>query len=421
MFYRETVLDNGITVLTEEMGGVRSVTLGLWFCVGSRDEKPEQAGMSHFMEHMMFKGTKTRDAIQISSEFEQLGAELNAFTSKEYTCYYARFVDDKLPRAIDILSDMVIDSVFAQDCIDFEREVVIEEIARSEDTPDDHVYDLFTDKVFPTHPLGRPIIGTRDIVGGFKHEDCVSFHNTHYSTGNLVIVAAGNVDHDAFVALCEEHFATLPKGPRTVRDEFSDLDNEPFCFLKKETEQAHILYGMPSLPANHPDRFASILLDCALGGGMSSRLFQEVREKRGLAYAIYASTSYYIGIGEFAVYAGTRPTNIDEVVGIIKTEIDKVLKDGITEDELARVRDFTVGQLVLGMEATRNRMLRLGKNAIMGNDQLSLEETIESYNAVTLEDIARVAQVYAAQPTLAIISPYDDKKLKKMLTVESEA
>lgn len=415
MFYEKTVLDNGITVMTEHMEGVRSVALGLWFCVGSRDETPAQAGMSHFMEHMMFKGTPTRDFLDISTQFEELGAEINAFTSKEYTCYYARFVDDKLAKVMDLFGDMVTNSLFSQESINSEREVVIEEIARGEDTPDDHIFDLFSESMLPDHPLGRPIVGTRDIVGGFEHADCQSYHDTHYKTGNLVVAACGNIDHAVLVALAEQYLSGVPQGVRTQRDHDINSSNESFNFLKKETEQAHIIYGMPALPANHPDRYIASVIELALGGGMSSRLFQEVREKRGLAYAVYAMTMPYIGHGQFAVYAGTRPANIEEVVGIVKDEMAKIASEGIREDELSRVRDYAMGHILLDMEMTTKRMVRIGRGSVLNLDLLSYDEISAMYNAVTLDDVGRVArEIFTHEPTLAIISPRETDELHKL-------
>lgn len=416
MNYERTDLDNGVSIVTEHMADVRSITIGLWFSVGSRDELPAEAGMSHFMEHMMFKGTPDHTAEQLSTEFEGMGAELNAFTSKEYTCYYARFVDEKLPRAVELLGDMVCHSLFAQEEIDREREVVVEEIARSQDTPDDYVYDVFGDALMPTHPLGRPIIGTRENVLGFMHDDCISYRDRHYNTGNLTVAAAGDVDHAELVELCERYLADLPRGERTPRPQLELEEGRDHAFLKRETEQAHIIYGVPSLPANHPDRFALALADLALGGGMSSRLFQEVREKRGLVYAIFSSTTSYIGAGQSGVYAGTRPENIAEVVSLIASSVEQVGREGITEQELSRVRDYAKGQLVISSEETRNNMLRLGKNACMRNELLTLDETLERYDAVTLEDVCRVAgDVYLNKPTLAIISPLEPSALEQLL------
>jgi predicted Zn-dependent peptidase len=416
-FYQKTVLDNGITVITERMDAVRSVSLGIWFKVGSRDETDVNQGISHFMEHMMFKGTEKRDALTISQDFESIGAEQNAFTSKEYTCYYARFVDDKLPRIVEILGDMVTSSVFAQEAIDSEREVVIEEIARSEDTPDDYVFELFSREIYPTHALGRPIIGTRDVVGAFAHADCIAYRDSHYHSGNCVVVAAGSIDHDELVQLCREHLSSLPKGAGNTREEVVEKTRGKFAFMTKDTEQAHIIYGMPGLSLGEEDRFAGSILDTALGGGMSSRLFQEVREKRGLAYAIYATTIPYVGSGQFVTYAGTRPSNTEKVLSIIHSEFKKVLDEGITADELERIREYVIGHIVLSTESTSSRMLRLGKSAISDVELLSLDELIERYRSVTLEDLARVsARVLDQTPTVAIISPKKEQELQQAIS-----
>jgi predicted Zn-dependent peptidase len=417
VFYQQTILSNGVTVITERMDAVRSVSVGVWFKVGSRDEGASEQGISHFMEHMMFKGTARRDAFAISQDFESIGAEQNAFTSKEYTCYYSRFIDERLDEVMDILGDMVTSSVFAQQSIDSEREVVIEEIARSEDTPDDYIFELFTKASFPSHSLGRPIIGTREIVGSFMHEDCLNYRDRHYHANNCVVVASGHVDHDRFVALCEQHLAALPRATRNTRGPVASPDRERFAIMKKETEQAHIIYGMPGIPSGDDDRFAGALLDSALGGGMSSRLFQEVREKRGLAYAVYATTMPYIGAAQFIVYAGTRPSNIEEVVSIVHRELAAAARAGLSAEELERVREYVIGHIVLSMESTSQRMLRLGKSAISETEMLSLDEVIARYRAVELADIARVAErVLAQEPTVAIISPREEAEAESALT-----
>jgi predicted Zn-dependent peptidase len=416
VFYQQTILDNGVRVITERMEAVRSVSVGIWFKVGSRDESDDEQGISHFMEHMMFKGTERRDAFAISEDFESIGAEQNAFTSKEYTCYYSRFIDERLPETLDILGDMVTSSLFAQEAIDLEREVVIEEIARSEDTPDDYIFELFTRAIYPSHSLGRPIIGTREVVGSFMHDDCLAYRDKHYHAGNCTVVAAGNVDHDEFVAHCAKHLSALPSGQANIRDAVKDQDRDAFVAMKKETEQAHIIYGMPGIPLGDEDRFAAALLDSALGGGMSSRLFQEVREKRGLAYAVYASTMPYIGTGQFIVYAGTRPSNIEEVVSIVQRELASAARSGLTPEELERVREYVIGHIVLAMESTSQRMLRLGKGILGETELLSLDEVIGRYRRVTLEDISRVAErVLVAAPTLAVISPREEQALASAL------
>jgi predicted Zn-dependent peptidase len=416
MFYRKTVLDNGITVMSEPMDSVRSVALGIWFSVGSRDENDAEAGMSHFMEHMMFKGTPTRSAKDISEQFDRLGAELNAFTSKEYTCYYSRFVDENLPTAFEILADMVVSASLEDEACQSEREVVIEEIARMEDTPDDQIHEIFSHSLWPSHPLGLPILGNRGTVGQFDHAQSVAFRNKHYVTGNCVVAAAGSVDHDELVRLAERYLTDLPVGPRSVRPVAETTHEARLSVLEKETEQAHICYGVATMHAHHPDRFTLAVLDGVLGGGMSSRLFQEIREKRGLAYAVYSFSALYQDTGEFAVYAGTRPGNAEEVVKLIRIEMERIAESGATPEELDRVRQAAKGHLVLGMESTRMRMTRLGKNEVTGGEILSADEIMERFDAVTMDDIKRVSgDVLSREKVLAVIGPFTKDRMEALL------
>jgi len=416
MFYQRTTLPNGLDVVSEHIAGVRSVTLGIWFRVGSRDEQQHQLGISHFMEHMMFKGTCNRSALDISMAFDSMGAELNAFTSKEYTCFYARVLDEHLTTAMEILADMLQNSEFTQEAIATEREVVIEEIARYEDEPSDHVGDIFTEAMFPTHQLGRSILGTRDIVGAFEHEHCSSYLKKHYHAGNAVIAAAGNVDHLQLVALTERLYHKLAQGNANERGEVLEIDRQLLTFEQKDTEQAHILFGMPGIALGSDDRFASRLMETALGGPMSSRLFQEVREKRGLAYAVFATTQPYMNASQFFIYAGTRPSNMKEVISILRLELAQLVSKGLTSEELTRAQEYTVGQLVLSEESTRSHMFRLGSNAVQELEILSLDEGISRYRAVTLDDISRVAeQVLTVPPTVAVISPLGETDLQEVL------
>ena len=416
MFYEKSTLSNGITVLTEAMPSVRSVSVGVWFRVGTRDEVAGEAGLSHFMEHMMFKGTEERTAMGISVGFESLGAESNAFTSREYTCYYARLVDERLEEAMEILADMMLHSTYLPEDIASEREVVIEEIARAEDAPDDYVFDLFGRTLFPSSPLGRPVLGTRESVAGFEHNDLMDYYFKHYHAGNCTIAACGNVDHASFVELCERLFCSLDRGERTVRVHVPEKRDVFFRALRKETEQAHVVYGMESLPIGHEDRFAQALLDQALGGGMSSRLFQEIREKRGLAYSVYAAAAPHEGVGSFTVYAGTRLDNLAEVASLIASELERIRTYGIDDDELEKVRSYAMGQTTLAMEATRVRMFRLGRGFTTGAPLLSLDETIEGYRAVTADDVARVAErVFSQRPTITVISSAEEAEVRDML------
>jgi len=403
--YQSEILDNGIQVITERMENVRSVAIGIWFRVGSRDEQPGQYGLSHFMEHMFFKGTSQRDALAISQDFESLGAEQNAFTSKEYTCYYARVVDDKLPAVLEIIADMLMDSQFAPEGLESEREVVIEEIARGEDTPQDYVFELFAAAAMPGHGLGRPIAGSRESVSAFQQADCLSYLQAHYNAANCIVVATGHVDQAEMVTLVQKYLAGMTAGHRQTRQTFQG-QAEPFYLLQKDTEQANLVYGLPGLPLGDADRFAGQIMDAALGGGMSSRLFQEIREKRGLAYAVFSATDSYLGAGSFLVYVGTRPENLLEVVSLIQSELARLLAAGLTPAELQRMQDYLVGNTVLAQESTASRMIRLGRNAVCDQEILSLNEIIERLRAVTLNDVQRVAErILRATPTLAVISP----------------
>lgn len=422
MYYTKTVLDNGITVMSERMESVQSVSLGLWFAVGSRDEQPSQAGLSHFIEHMMFKGTPTRGPLEISSAFESMGAELNAFTSKESTCYYARFVDSHLEDALEVLSDMVKNSLMRQEDIDLEREVVLEEIARALDTPDDYVFDLFSEALLPGHPVAKPVLGDPAIIGNATHELVMEYFNERYTSGNLAVVAAGNVDHAHLVELVKKHLGDMRQGPREVRTVAAAEKNLPTAFHEKDTEQAHVCLGFPGVDLGDERRFAASILDTIFGGGMSSRLFQEVREKRGLVYAISAFTLSYTDTGKFCVYAGSRPENVEEVISLIRSELARMVKDGITDEELDRVKEYLVGLTTLNLESTSARMRRLGSREVTDCPQLSLAAVIEAYRAVTKEEVNELArELYAQEPTIAIISPYDERTLRDMIHGERKA
>jgi len=416
MFYQETRLANGVTVLTESIDTVRSVALGVWFAVGSRDESDAEAGMSHFMEHMMFKGTPSHTAAQISEAFDSLGSELNAFTSKEYTCYYARFVDQHLETAVSLLSEMVNESLLSDESCESEREVVIEEIARMEDTPDDRIHEMFGHALWPDHPIGLPILGSRETVGGFDHAQSVAFRERHYLTGNCVVAAAGNIDHDEVVRLVERYLA-IPEGERSKRPAAKAAGASRLSVLTKETEQTHICYGVAALNAHHEDRFVLAVIDTVLGGGMSSRLFQEIREKKGLAYAVYSFQALYQDTGQFAVYAGTRPSNTEQVVRLIQTETERMREDGVTAEELARAKESIKGHLVLGMESTRNRMTRLGKNHVTSGELLSVDDIVERIDVLTLADVKRVAgEVLGGQKVLALIGPHESDDVRHLLS-----
>ncbi len=416
MVYPKTVLSNGMTVISYPMPSVRSVSLGLWFNVGSRDEQANQAGLTHFMEHMMFKGTSTKGPLEISMHFDKLGAEFNAFTTKEYTCYYARFVDDKLEAALSVLAEMVIDSQFRQDAIDTEREVVLEELARSEDTPDDYVFELYNASTFPDHELGLPVLGSAERVASYTHQDCVSFHDQHYHAGNLVLSAAGNVDHDRLVDLAQSLFASLTPGKKHHRTLTQPSFSSGVVSARRETEQAHIVYGFPCFASGDPRRYAGSVLTTILGGSMSSRLFQEVREKRGLAYSIYASQGLYQGAGQWCIYVGTRPSNIKTVVALIEQELRTIAETRVEQEELDRTIDYLCGQLLLGLETTNSHMARLGKRETVDLEQISPEEQVERYRSVTSQQIIALADELFSQPhALALVSSEPSDRINELL------
>jgi predicted Zn-dependent peptidase len=409
MRHEETVLPGGVTVVSEKMEGVRSLALGLWFAVGSRDEPQPMAGMSHFLEHMMFKGTPTRSAKDISDEFERMGAELNAFTSKEYTCYYGRFLDEHLERATGILADMVQHSMFKREHVLSEREVVLEEIHLHEDTPDEKVHDVFASALMPEHPLGLRILGLADTVGGFGSRDAAGYFRDLYKPERLVVAAAGSVDHSRLVELTAGLLDALPDDGGGERALAEPSARAATVVNPKETEQAHICLGSLGLSADSEDRFTLAVLDGLLGGGMSSRLFQEIREKRGLAYSVYSYHSLFVETGSVVVYAGTRPANALEVVRLIREELGRISSEPVSAEELSRTKEHLKGQLVLGLESTRNRMSRLGKARATGSEILSLDELVARIDSVTEDDIRKLSELLFApdRQVLAVVGPFE--------------
>jgi predicted Zn-dependent peptidase len=412
---RRTVLPGGLRVVTEAVPTVRAVTFGVWVGVGSRDEAPEQAGATHYLEHLLFKGTTRRDALEISAALDAVGGELNAFTAKEYTCYYARVLDADLPLAIDVVCDMITSALLRGEDVENERGVILEEIAMHDDDPGDVVHDEFAKALLGDLPLGRPILGTvssikalgRDVISGY-YRDC-------YQPDTTVVTAAGNLDHDDVVRMVVEAYqragaftnrSALPMAPRIGATALAPVGG--VALVTRPTEQVNLVLGVPGIPRTDDRRFALGVLNSALGGGMSSRLFQEVREKRGLAYSVYSFASHYADLGMFGVYAGCLPGKVDQVLDICRTELSKVAADGITAEELARGIGQLRGSLVLGLEDTGSRMSRLGKAELVYGELLSVEEILERIAAVTLDDVKSVAnEVLMAEPTLAVIGPFE--------------
>lgn len=411
-----TTLDNGLTVATDAMPDVRSVSLGIWVNVGSRDERPDQAGMAHFMEHMLFKGTPDHTATELSAAFDALGADVNAFTNREYTCFHARFVDEQLDSVLSLLAEMVCDSTFAAQDIEPERQVVVEEIARSQDTPDDYVFDLFSDALMPTHPLGRPVLGTRDLVSGYGTDDCRAFHDAHYAARTIVVAAAGNVDHARLLELVQRCFSHLAVGSAPERPRIAEHARKRFACQTKDTEQAHFVYGFPWMDAFDDRRFAGTLGSAILGGSMSSRLFQEVREKNGLAYSIFSQGALYRDAGLFCVYCGTRPENLGRALQIVRREVARLAQEPPSKEEVQRQCGALCGPLLMSVESTMSRMLRLGRCLTMGTPLHAVDELAETYRALTPDDVQRVAAEFLDQePTVAVVSPYDAQTVEGLL------
>ena len=407
--FKRTTLDSGITVVTERMNEVRSVTAGLWFDVGARDEPDELAGTSHFLEHLLFKGTGMRSAKDIADAFDAVGGDINAFTGKEYTCYYSRVLDDDLPMAMEILSDMVNNSTIETAEFESERKVILEEIAMHEDAPDELVHDLFYRSMWDGHPLGRPVLGYNSSIGAVTRDQVAGYWQDRYSPPNLVVAAAGHVDHDDLVARVEALFASSG-GRRNLRSGTPPHPQPGVTVHKRPTEQAHIVLGTEGLPRNHDDRHALAVLDTILGGGMSSRLFQEVREKRGLAYSVFSYRSLFADAGTFGVYAGTTPQNAETVIDIVRSEIHSILNEGVSPAELQRAKGHVRGALVLSAEDPGSRMNRLGKQQLTTGEILSIDEMIEKFDAIELDDLARVAQtVFGSEAfRVTVVGPFDE-------------
>jgi predicted Zn-dependent peptidase len=385
-----TELGSGIRVVTEAVPSVRSVALGFWIRAGSRDEGTEQAGISHFLEHLLFKGTDRYSSLEIDELFDAMGAEVNAGTGKETTSVYSRFLDRHLERAFDVLQDMVLRPAYPD--IDSERQVVIEEIAMYEDEPQDKVHDVLAGAVFGDHPLGRPIIGRADVVSSVPVPDIAAWHDAHYVGANMVVAAAGSLEHERVVELTRQAFGNADGERPTVAPSPNGTGPPTVAFHRKETEQYHLCLGAPGIPRGDDRRFALRVLDTILGGSSSSRLFQEIREKRGLAYAVYSYASHYADSGQVAVYVGTRPDNVGAAMDVIGTELRRLMDDGVTEEELERARENVKGRTVLSMESTLSRMNRLGTSLLMGVPILTLDELLAAIDAVTLEDVSSLAR-----------------------------
>ncbi|MEA2391572.1 MAG: hypothetical protein QOK31_1681 [Solirubrobacteraceae bacterium] len=386
--HRITELDSGVRVVTEAMPSVRSVSLGFWIGTGSRAESDDQAGLSHLIEHLLFKGSERYGSTEIDEIFDGMGAELNAGTGKETTTVYARVIDDHLERALDVMSDMVFRPSLAD--VDSEREVILEEIAMYEDDPQDKVFDVLGGAVFGEHPLGRAIIGRADVVAGTPVEAIAGFHRDRYRPHNVVVAAAGAVDHDRLVELVRER-APAPGAVGEDGDE-PPLDIEPRVrFERKETEQYHLCLGAPGVARDDDRRFALRVLDAIFGGSSSSRLFQEIREKWGLAYAVYSFVNHYEGTGQVGIYLGTRGENLAEAFGIVGTELERLRDTTVSDAELTRAKENLKGRMLLALESTSARMNRLGSSLVTAVPLLSVDDAVARIDAVGADDVAALA------------------------------
>jgi predicted Zn-dependent peptidase len=400
--HRITELDSGLRIVTEVMPSVRSAALGVFIGTGSAGETEAEAGLSHLIEHMLFRGTPRFASLEIDQIFDAMGAELNAGTGKESTSVYTRVLDRHLDRAFDVIADMVWRPTFDQQELDAEREIVLEEIAMYEDDPQDKVFDVLGGAVFGDHPLGRAIIGRADVVAGTPAAGLAAFHGSRYVPGNVVVAAAGSVDHDALVTMVRDSAPTHQEGePAVVEHTAVELEARQ-RFVRKDTEQYHVCLGAPGLARDDDRRFALRILDNVLGGTSSSRLFVEIREKRGLAYAVYSFAAQYAGTGQVGLYVGTRPDNVGTALGIVDTELEKLRQDGITADELERSRDNVKGRVLLSLESTTARMNRLGASLLAGMPLLSVDELEERIDAVTLDDVLQLGRELYAPERLSV-------------------
>ncbi len=408
--YEMSELASGERVISEKVPSVRSVSIGFWIGAGSRDEKDDRAGVSHFIEHLLFKGSASYDAQQIAETFDAMGAELNAATSREHTVVYSRVPDRHVEEAVAVMTDMVFAPAFGE--LDQEREVVLEEIAMYEDAPQDLVHDLFSQAVFGTHALGRPVIGTADVISTVSRRSIAAYHRSMYTGANIVVSAAGNITHDRFVALLERFEHGRSAGGRIpVRRPLVRTPAPGLRFQRKDTEQYHVCIGAPGISRADRRRFAASLLDSILGGAASSRLFQEIREKRGMAYSVYSFASQYTDTGLIGLYVGTREENLEQCVEIAIEQIADIGAGNLRAGELERAKESLKGRIMLSMESTSNRMSRLGKSVITDTELMTFDRIFAEIDAVQPEDLAELCAVLLAPDGLSAsgVGPDEDR------------
>jgi len=396
------ILPNGLTVITEEMQHIRSVCIGIWIKTGSRDEDLQWNGISHFIEHMVFKGTKHRSAEDIARQVDSIGGNMDAFTAKECVCFNMKVLDEHIPIAMDVVSDLVLNPVFNVEDITRERGVILEEIKMDEDNPDYLVHEIFTQNFWKDHPLGKPILGTKDTVRKFERDPVLDFYSQRFSPGNVIICAAGNLNHQHFVQLVAKHFESMQPVPNGFHSPRPTIVPRIIMRNKKSLEQVQICVGVPSHPIAHERRHASYILSTVLGGGMSSRLFQNIRERQGLAYAIYSDLSPYRDTGCLSVYAGTSRASAGKVVQSIVSEFRKLKSEAVPDDELRRAKDQLKGSLMLSLESSTARMSNLARQEMYFDRFYGLDELIEKIEAVTAEDVQTLAKEFFHTESIAV-------------------
>ncbi|BCW35541.1 putative zinc protease [Arthrobacter sp. StoSoilA2] len=416
---RRSVLPGGVRVLTEAMPGQRSATIGFWVAVGSRDEADGQHGSTHFLEHLLFKGTKRRTALEIASAFDEVGGESNAATAKESTCYFARVLDSDLPMAIDVIADMITGAVLDPAELEQERDVILEEIAMDSDDPTDVAHEKFVAAVLGSHPLARPIGGTPDAIKAVARDSVWEHYQRYYRPEELVITAAGGLDHDVVCDLVQK---ALEAAGWHLDPEAAPVDRRAtnravitgtsgLHVVKRPVEQANIIMGCPTIVATDDRRFVMSVLNAVLGGGMSSRLFQEIREKRGLVYSTYSFTAAYADAGYFGMYAGCTPSKVRQVLDLLGVELDKLAKEGITEEELRKAVGQLSGGIVLALEDTGSRMSRLGRAELVSGEFQDIDETLARIKAVTVDEVQELARELAAAPrTITVVGPFEESE-----------
>jgi predicted Zn-dependent peptidase len=397
------VLDNGLRLITETMPHVRSVTIGVWLTRGSRHESDERSGIAHFVEHMLFKGSDTRTAEDIAQSIDSIGGQLDAFTAKEYASYYIKVLDEHLPLAVDLLADIVLRPAFAADEIEREKKVVLEEIKMVEDTPDDLVHELFTQHFWEGHPLGRPILGSKETVEGLTRDALRQYFTGAYVGSNIIISAAGNIQHAQVRALIEAAFGAVPKSGEPLNGT-SPATVSQVVTRTKDLEQSHVCLGTSCYPQRHDDRYVSYILNTVLGGSMSSRLFQNVREKRGLAYSVFSGISAYRDAGNLTIYAGCANDAVEQVVDLCVAELRAMKQAPVPESELRRAKDHLKGSLMLSLENTASRMSHLARQEIYFDRHFGLDETLEGVERVSADDVMRVAHdLFSGGPLAATV------------------